>query len=191
VSEGGKKREIESERKNLRDDEFIDSQLKYKHSHAHAYVYTYVYIYIHTYTHTRMHTYIRMYIHTCMHAYIYTYIGGNTVGAPTVIAIDDVTFSKPISIGDVVIFTSHVTYTGNNEILLQNLSTPAAGVINDEAVELMQRPWPASIASVFQVICFLVSFSSCNARGPCLLPPSFRYFLYFFSTHTHTLTHTH
>jgi hypothetical protein len=66
--------------------------------------------------------------------------------------MDDVTFSKPISIGDVVIFTSHVTYTGNNELLLQNQSTPAAGVVNDEAVELMQRPWPASIASVFQVL---------------------------------------
>ena len=115
----------------------------------------YIYTYTRTYIHACMHTYVCMYVYTCMRTYIYTYIGGNTVGAPTVIAIDDVTFSKPISIGDVVIFTSHVTYTGNNEILLQNLSTPAAGVINDEAVELMQRPWPASIASVFQVICYL------------------------------------
>jgi len=45
--------------------------------------------------------------------------GGGVVGAPTVMAVDDVTFSRPVSIGDVVIFSSKVTYTGSNELLLQ------------------------------------------------------------------------
>lgn len=65
--------------------------------------------------------------------------GSGVVGAPTVIAVDDISFSKPVSIGDVVIFDASVCYTGSNELLLQSKSS-------GDAVT-----YPDSIASVFQI----------------------------------------
>eukprot|EP00277_Geminigera_cryophila_P005025 CAMPEP_0179430590 /NCGR_PEP_ID=MMETSP0799-20121207/15698_1 /TAXON_ID=46947 /ORGANISM="Geminigera cryophila, Strain CCMP2564" /LENGTH=339 /DNA_ID=CAMNT_0021207109 /DNA_START=654 /DNA_END=1673 /DNA_ORIENTATION=- len=59
---------------------------------------------------------------------------GQIIGAPTVIAVDDISFSKPVSIGDVVIFTSKVVYTGSNELLVQQ-----------------SNKYPNAISCVFQV----------------------------------------
>ena len=63
---------------------------------------------------------------------------GGVVGAPTVMALDDVTFTKPVSIGDVVIFSAKVSYTGSNEVLLQHQG--------------QSTDYPASISAVFQVV---------------------------------------
>ena len=36
-------------------------------------------------------------------------------GAPTIVALDDVSFNRPVSIGDVLALTAKVVYTGANE----------------------------------------------------------------------------
>jgi acyl-CoA hydrolase len=65
--------------------------------------------------------------------------GTGTMAAPTVIAVDDITFAKPVSIGDVVIFDATVCYSGSNELQLQGAH--GAGAL----------PFPESISSIFQV----------------------------------------
>lgn len=56
-------------------------------------------------------------------------------GAPTVFAVDDVSFAKPVSIGDVITFTSTVVYTGADE--LRGAQAPGA--------------LPPHLSSLFQV----------------------------------------
>ncbi|EKX47623.1 hypothetical protein GUITHDRAFT_106611 [Guillardia theta CCMP2712] len=60
---------------------------------------------------------------------------GWRLGAPTVLALDDVSFARPVSIGDVVKFRADVVYTGSNESILMGNQHPGLSCIFQVRVE--------------------------------------------------------